>query len=222
MRGSMSSARCAPGIRLREPCFCMASCSFPPGSCGTRCVRTARRRATPPPGRWRSIAARLYQAEIDAAGPHRTAARFWVGKMAEARGDSAQARSIWLALAREDSLGSYGMRARRETGLPPLAFAAPVVSPTPPPPPAEVAAGLARIDTLLLAGLDSEAQAEVRVVLAHPPTDLQTLLAWSEGLGLRGYGSAGVRLGWKGALQAPGDTRVLRAIFTWPHRAAVH
>ena len=166
-------------------------------------------------------AASLYQAEIDAAGPQRTAARFWVGKMAEARGDSAQARSIWLALAREDSLGYYGMRARRETGLPPLAFAAPVVSPTPPPAPAEVAAGLARIDTLLLAGLDSEAQAEVRVVLAHPPTDLQTLLAWSEGLGLRGYGSAGVRLGWQAALQAPGDTRVLRAIFPWPNRAAV-
>src|SRR2546425_11458866 len=112
------------------------------------------------------------------------------------------------------------MRARGKPGLPPLAFAAPVMSLTLPP--INAAAGLARIDTLLLAGLDSEAQAEVRVVLAHPPTDLQTLLAWSEGLGLRGYGSAGVRLGWKGALQAPGDTRVLRAIFTWPHRAAVH
>ena len=169
----------------------------------------------------------LYQSEIDAAGPQRTAARFWLGKMAEARGDSARARSIWLALAREDSLGYYGMRARRETSLPALAFAAPVAPPTPPPPPppappaAEVAAGLARIDTLLLAGLDSEAQAEVRVVLAHPPSDLEVLLAWSEGLGLRGYGSAGVRLGWQAALLAPGDTRVLRAIFPWPNRAAV-
>ena len=119
-------------------------------------------------------AASLYQSEIDAAGPQRTAARFWLGKMADARGDSAQARSIWLALAREDSLGYYGMRARRETSLPPLAFAAPVGRPTPPPPPAEVAAGLARIDTLLLAGLDSEAQAEVRVVLAHPERDART------------------------------------------------
>jgi soluble lytic murein transglycosylase len=163
----------------------------------------------------------LYQSEIDAAGPQRTAARFWLGKMAEARGDSAQARSIWLALAREDSLGYYGMRARRETSLPPLAFPAPGARPTPPPPPAEVAAGLARIDTLLLAGLDSEAQAEVRVVLAHPPTDVGALLGWSEGLGLRGYGSAGVRLGWQAALLAPGDTRVLRAIFPWPNRAAV-
>lgn len=164
-------------------------------------------------------AASLYKAEIDAAGPQRTAARFWLGKMASARGDSAQARNIWLALAREDSLGYYGMRARRETGLPALAFAALVAGTTPVPD--GVVTGLARIDTLLLAGLDSEAQAEVRVVLAHPPADLQTLLAWSEGLGLRGYGSAGVRLGWQAALQAPGDTRVLRAIFPWPNRAAV-
>jgi len=138
--------------------------------------------------------------------------------MAAARGDSVKARGIWLALAREDSLGYYGMRARRETGLPPLAFAAPGA---PPPPPPAVAAGLARIDTLLLAGLDSEAQAEVRVVLAHPPADLDPLLAWSEGLGIRGYGSAAVRLGWQAALLVPGDTRVLRAIFPWPNRAAV-
>src|SRR6266576_1590275 len=107
-------------------------------------------------------AAAQYQAEIDASGPQRTAARFWLGKMAEARGDAEQARRIWVALAHEDSVGYYGMRARRETGLPPLAFA-PLVAPAPPP--EAVATGLARIDTLLLAGLDSEAQAEVRVVL---------------------------------------------------------
>src|SRR5438552_4224969 len=164
-------------------------------------------------------AAALYQSEIDASGPQRTAARFWLGKMAAARGDSAQAKRIWIALAHEDSLGYYGMRARRETGLGPLAFAPPVVQPTPPAP--AVVTGLARIDTLLLAGLDTEAQAEVRVVLAHPPQDLEGLLAWSEGLGVRGYGSAAVRLGWQAALLAPGDVRVLRAIFPWPNRSAV-
>lgn len=163
-------------------------------------------------------AAALYQAEIDASGPQRTAARFWLGKMAAARGDKDKARALWMALAREDSLGYYGMRARRETGLPPLAFAASADTTTPPAP---VLAGLARIDTLLLAGLDTEAQAEVRVVLARPPTDLDALLAWSEGLSMRGYGSAGVRLGWQAALLAPGDVRVLRAIFPWPNRAAV-
>src|SRR5207247_3199016 len=67
----------------------------------------------------------------------------------------------------------------------------------------------------------SRAIAELRVVLAHPPPASGALLAWSEGLGLRGYGSAGVRLGWQAARLAPGDTRVLRAIFPWPNRAAV-
>jgi len=164
-------------------------------------------------------AAAWYQAEIVAAGPQRTAARFWLGKMAAARGDSAEAHRTWIALAHEDSLGYYGMRARREAGLGPLSFARVPVPATPAPP--LVAGGLARIDTLLLAGLDSEAQTEVRVVLARPPTDLETLLAWSEGLSLRGYGSVGVRLAWQAALLAPGDVRVLRAIFPWPNRAAV-
>jgi len=163
-------------------------------------------------------AARFYQMEVDASGPQRTAARFWLGKLAASRGDSTGARAIWLALAREDSLGYYGMRARQEAGLGALAFGP---APAPAAVPPAVTAGLARIDTLLLAGLDTEAQAEVRVVLARPPQDLDALLAWSEGLGLRGYGSAAVRLGWQAASQAPGDVRVVRAIFPWPNRAAV-
>lgn len=169
-------------------------------------------------GGYPDSAAAWYKSEIDAAGPQRTAARFWLGKMAAARGDNGEAQRVWVALAHEDSLGYYGMRARREAGLGPLAFSPTTVPPTPPP---AVATGLARVDTLLLAGLDSEAQAEVRVVLARPPTDLESLLAWSEGLSARGYGSAGVRLGWQAALLAPGDVRVLRAIFPWPNRTAV-
>jgi soluble lytic murein transglycosylase len=164
-------------------------------------------------------AAALYRFEIDVAGAQRIAARFWLGKIALARGDSAISRALWVAVAREDSLGYYGMRARRETHLAPLSFA-PTAIPITPPPPA-VAAGLARIDTLLLAGLDSEAQSEVRFVLSRPPQELPALLAWSEGLSGRGFGSAAVRLGWQAALQAPGDARVLRAIFPWPNRSAV-
>ncbi len=89
------------------------------------------------------------------------------------------------------------------------------------PAPAGVATGLARLDTLLLAGLDSEAQIEVRAMLGRPPQDLDALLALSEGLGLRGFGSAGVRLGWQAFVKAPGDVRVLRAIYPWPVRTAV-
>jgi soluble lytic murein transglycosylase len=168
-------------------------------------------------------AAALYQSEISAPGPQRTGARFWLGKVTLARGDSAGARAIWRALAREDSLGYYGLRARRETDLPPLAIVPAAATASAPslPPPAGVGAGLARLDTLMLAGLDSEAQLEVRAVLARPPQDLEAVLAWSAGLGLRGFGSAAVRLGWQAFIKAPGDARVLRAIYPWPARAAL-
>jgi soluble lytic murein transglycosylase len=164
-------------------------------------------------------AAALYQGEVSAGGPQQNGARFWLGKVALARGDSAGAREIWRALARDDSLGYYGLRARRETDLPPAAIAAATAAPGEPV--RTVATGLARLDTLMLAGLDSEAQVEVRAVLSRPPQDVAALLAWSEGLGLRGFGSAAVRLGWQAFLKAPGDARVLRAIYPWPARTAV-
>ncbi len=164
-------------------------------------------------------AALLYQAEMVAGGPQRFAARFWLGKLAFARGDTAGARALWAGLAREDSIGYYGMRARQALGGPPLRIvAAPQIVA---PPPAAVAAGLSRIDTLVLAGLDSEAEAEVRSLLAHPPAELENLLAWSEGLAARAWGPAAVRLGWQAALRSPNDARVLRAIFPWPNRPAL-
>ena len=163
-------------------------------------------------------AAALYQAEVAAAAPQRTAARFWLGKLALSRGDTATAEATWTALAHEDSIGYYGLRARRAVALPPLRLAAP---PLPAPPPA-VATSLARLDTLVLAGLDTAAEAEVRTVLGRAPQqDVDALLAWSDGLAVRGFGPAAVRLGWQAALKAPADPRVLRAIFPWPNRPAV-
>ena len=166
----------------------------------------------------RDSASALFRAEVAAGGPQRTSARFWLGKLALLSGDTAAARASWLTLAREDSIGYYGLRARREVNLPPLRFAsAPVPAPSAP-----IAAALGRIDTLLLAGLDTAAQAEVRTVLGRAPQqDLDALLAWSDGLARRGFGPAAVRLGWQAALKAPNDPRVLRAIFPWPNRRAV-
>src|SRR2546422_6999993 len=103
-------------------------------------------------------------------------ARFWLGKLALQRGDTAAARATWLSLARDDSIGYYGLRARRETGSPPLAFAAA----TPPLVPPGVVAALGRLDTLMLAGLDSQAPAEVPGVLAPAPPELGALLGWSD------------------------------------------
>ena len=162
-------------------------------------------------------AQRLYQAEVDAAGPQRNAARFWLGRLARLKGDTAAAFALWAALARDDSIGYYGLRARQSAGLAPLEIA----PSRPAPPPPAVARGLAELDTLGLAGLDSEAQATVRWLLARPPPDASTLLAWSEGLAARGWGSAAVRLAWQAATRSPNDPRVLRAIFPWPNRAAV-
>ena len=160
----------------------------------------------------------LYQAEVAAAAPQQTAARFWLGKVARARGDTARATKTWRALAREDSIGYYGLRARREVDLPPLRIAAPLL----PAPPAAVVTSLARLDTLVLTGLDTAAAAEVRAILGRSPQqDVEALLAWSGGLAARGFGPAAVRLGWQAALKAPADPRVLRAIFPWPNRAVV-
>lgn len=159
----------------------------------------------------------LYQAEVSALGPQRLAARFWLGKLALTRADTAAARAMWIALARDDSVGYYGLRARRAAQLPPLVIAVPPATPAPP----SVVRGLGTIDTLVLAGLDSAAQSEVRYVLGRPPADLESLLSWSEGLAARGWGPAAVRLAWVAALRSPNDPRVLRAIFPWPNRSAV-
>jgi soluble lytic murein transglycosylase len=160
----------------------------------------------------------LFQAEVAAGGPQRLSARFWLGKLALESGDSSAARATWLALAREDSIGYYGLRARRALDLPPLRITGaslPTATPA-------VAVSLGAIDTLLLAGLDTAAQAEVRTILGRAPQlDRDALLAWSDGLAARGFGPAAVRLGWQAAVKSPNDARVLRAIFPWPNRRAV-
>src|SRR5213076_2056433 len=97
----------------------------------------------------RDSAAALFRAEVVAGGPQRTTARFWLGKLTLLAGDTAGARATWLALVREDSIGYYGLRARREVDLPPLRIAA---APLPGPSPA-VATWFGRVDTLLLVGI---------------------------------------------------------------------
>ncbi len=162
-------------------------------------------------------AATLLADEIARGAPQALAARFWLGRLAAAGGDSAAARRLWSAVAVEDSFGYYGLRARVAAGMP-----LPVVPlPPPGPTPATAAAALARIDTLRLAGLDSESVAEVRVLTSTPPADLDAVLALSVGLATRGFGPAGVRLGWVALGRAPGDPRAVRAVFPWPNREAV-
>lgn len=161
-------------------------------------------------------AAQWFQGEVATGPGTHGAARYWLGKIAAAQGDSAGAAAQWTALAHDDSIGYYGLRARRAAGLPALEVGERTDSALP-----AVSAGLARLDTLRLAGLDSEADAEARALLAAPPDSAAVLLAWSAGLAARGWGSLSVRLAWLAAPRAPGDPTVLRAIFPWPNRRAV-
>lgn len=163
-------------------------------------------------------AAGWWRSEVDANGPLSRGARFWLGRVAAARGDTAQADTLWRALARDDSLGYYGSRARRAVGLP-----LPAISPVRPAPvPEAVARALARIDTLMLVRLDSEARAEVQQLVQRAPNDPLAALALSEGLAARGFGTPAVRLGWLAAATLTlHDPRVLRAIYPWPARRLV-
>src|SRR5256884_3436949 len=137
-------------------------------------------------------AAALYQAEVATAAPQRTAARFWLGRLALLRGDTAAAEAAWVALAHEDSIGYYGLRARREGPLPPLPLSAP---PLPAPSPA-VAASPAPLGTPLPPGVDTAADVEVRAMLGQAPQQgIDDLLALSDGLPLRRVGPAAVRVG---------------------------
>ena len=162
-------------------------------------------------------AAAWYRDEIARGAPQADAARYWLGRLAADTGDTVGARTVWTALATADSLGYYGLRARAAAGLPPVTIATP---PAPLASPAVVAV-LARIDTLRLAGLDSEAVAEVRILLGTPPDGLEAVLALSAGLAARGFGPAAVRLGWVAAARAPDDVRAVRAVYPWPNRDAV-
>lgn len=161
-------------------------------------------------------AVQLYGAEIAVGGVQRSAARFWTGRIAQQRGDSAAADSLWRLLAREDSLGYYGVRARAMARLQPLTITLDSARPTP-----AADSGLARVDTLLLAGLDTEADLEVRALSGRAFALFDDLLAWSVGLSVRGWGSVGVRMGWTAAQRVGNDARVLRAIYPWPRRGAV-
>src|SRR5207244_2276504 len=69
-------------------------------------------------------AAAARRAERAAHGPRARARAVSPGELTLLAHDTAGARATWLALEREDSIGYYGLRARREIDLPPLRITA--------------------------------------------------------------------------------------------------
>jgi soluble lytic murein transglycosylase len=129
------------------------------------------------------------------------------------QGDTAAAREIWTALAREDSLGYYGLIARDAAGLP-----GPVIDPPqlgePEP---KVLVTLAQLNLLDAAGMESEAQTLIDTFASA--STASELLTFAEAL-LGGKRTAlAISLGWRAARELTlNDPRVLRVVFPWPWR----
>ncbi len=165
-----------------------------------------------------TLAAQWYGEEVAVEGHQWGAAAYLLARLDVARGDSAAARAGWEELARRDSLGYYGMRARQAAGLPAPVFA--------PPEEREVAARVQRtleqLDLLRAATFTEEAEALVAYQLERarlPPVELVDLAA---GLIDRGWLSQGVRLGWRAAGSLTlSDPHVVRAVFPWPMRELI-
>ena len=156
-----------------------------------------------------------YGAEANTGATRRNFARYSLGTLVAARGDSVAARGIWADLASADSLGYYGTIARSAAGLPRM-----VVEPAAPAHPAAgVSMTLALFDLLTEAHLQEEADALMDAILSETWGSGAEQLGLAEGLIERGHVPEAVRLGWMAAgAIGLNDERVLRAVFPWPFR----
>jgi soluble lytic murein transglycosylase len=159
-----------------------------------------------------------YQAEAHSTTAERHAARYFRADLLARTGDTVSATQEWRQLAAQDSLGYYGLLARRAVGLgePRLAPAesgAPSV---------DVSRTLERLDLLRLSYLDAEARALLRYQTSRDNLGAEEALSLAEGLIERGWVQEGVSLGWRVARDRTlNDARVLRVIFPWPLRALI-
>ncbi len=160
----------------------------------------------------------FYQHESRAGGVSRRAAEYFLADLAAARGDSLEARGMWAALTRADSLGYYGTIAREVAGLQPMR-----IDPAPPTKPtARALETLQLVDLFQAAEYDAEVEAIVDAIQANDTGSPHEWLDLAEGLIERGRPVIGVRLGWRAARALTlNHPRVLRAIFPWPLREAI-
>jgi soluble lytic murein transglycosylase len=156
-----------------------------------------------------------YQAEVTLPGARASAARLALARLSDAAGDTAQAHSVLVAMAREDSLGYYGTAARLAAGLPEPVLAPATAAPQAP----WVQGAMQQLDLLEAAGLDEEAQSLVTYTVTRPDTPPAEQLDLAEGLIQRGRVSLGIALGRRaGRALGLNNPRVLRTIYPWPGR----
>lgn len=164
-----------------------------------------------------AAALRYYAAEITARGPETTRSRYHVARLRLGRA-SDSARAALLGVARDDSLGYYGLLARQLLGLAPPRIP-PAEERTPAP---AVQAALRQLALLDDAGFTAEARRLLDHLVDGALTDPRDLLDLGEGLLAAGRAADAIRLGWRAAAQLSlNDARVLRVVFPWPTRALI-
>lgn len=160
----------------------------------------------------------LLEDEVVRQGTAAVRARYLLARVRLSQRDSSGAEAEFVALAAEDSLGYYGLLARRAAALP-----APVLRPPVPARPdsgaAALIAQLALLDTL---GFEREAEVLVRSLVTRDWTDASAMLDAADGLVLLGRANQSIRLGYRAARELTlNHPRVLRAVFPWPERELV-
>ena len=160
----------------------------------------------------------LLEDEVVHQGGAAVRARYLLARVRLSQRDGGGAEAEFVALATEDSLGYYGLLARRATALP-----APVLRPPAPTRPdsgaAALIAQLALLDSL---EFDREAEVLVHSLVTRDWTDARAMLDAADGLVLLGRANQAVRLGYRAARELSlNHPRVLRAVFPWPERELV-
>ncbi|GIW52941.1 MAG: hypothetical protein KatS3mg081_2296 [Gemmatimonadales bacterium] len=142
------------------------------------------------------------------------AARDRLARTRLAQGDTTAAVEIWTALARDDSLGYYGLIAREAAGLPDPAIDPPQLNAPPEP---RAGFTLAQLNVLDAIGLEGEARALIDNFVAA--STASELLSFAEGLLGGKRTSLAISLGWRAAQELTlNDPKVLRVVFPWPWR----
>ncbi len=160
----------------------------------------------------------LLEDEVANRGAAAMRARYLRARVLLSRKDRGGANAEFVVLAAEDSLGYYGLLARRAAELPP-----PVIAPPAPARPdsgaARRIAQLALLDSL---GLVREADVMVRALVSGEWTNVGAMLDAADGLVRVGRANQAVRLGYRAARDLGlNHPRVLRAVFPWPQRELV-
>jgi soluble lytic murein transglycosylase len=141
------------------------------------------------------------------------AARDRLARTKLVQGDTAAALELWTTLAREDSLGYYGLMAREAAGLPGLVIDPPQLGEAAP----KALFALAQLNLLDAVGMESEARLLIDAFVAGGTAS--ELLTFAEALLSGRRTSLAISLGWRAARELTlNDPRVLRVVFPWPWR----